>query len=261
MNNLINFNFENHEIRTVMIDNEFYFVGKDVAEVLDYSNSKDALAKHVDDEDKLKSQIATLAQNRRMTVINESGLYSLIMSSKMPNAKKFKRWVTSEVLPKVRKTGAYLTDEKVEEILANPDTIIKLATQIKLEREGRLIAEQQVKEYQPKVSYYDKVLANKSLMTITTIAKDYGMSGSEMNKVLHNLKVQYKQGRTWLLYSRYQRNGWTHSDTHMITRKDGTEKLVVNTKWTQKGRLGLYELLKNNNILPVIEQDEVSEVI
>lgn len=261
MNELQNFNFEGNEVRTVLINDEPYFVGKDIADVLGYSNSRKALIDHVDEEDKNTVTIRDGNKgNPNQVVINESGMYSLVLSSKLPNAKKFKRWVTNEVLPSIRKHGAYLTDEKIEEALLNPDTIISLATQLKNEREGRLIAEQQVKEFQPKVSYYDKVLSNDALMTISLIAKDYGMSGAGMNKLLHELGVQYRQGGTWLLYAKYQRTGWTHSETKMVPRKDGTEKAVLNTKWTQKGRLGLYELLKTNGYLPLIEMKDESAV-
>lgn len=257
MNELQNFNFEGNEVRTVLINDEPYFVGKDIADVLGYLNTRDALSKHVDEVDKNSVAIHDGKKgNPNQVVINESGMYSLVLSSKLPNAKKFKRWVTNEVLPSIRKHGAYMTDEKIEEALLNPDTIISLATQLKEEREGRLIAEQQVKEFQPKVSYYDKVLSNDALMTISLIAKDYGMIGAGMNKLLHKLGVQYRQGGTWLLYAKYQRTGWTHSETTMVSRKDGTEKAVLNTKWTQKGRLGLYELLKANGYLPLIEQED-----
>ena len=256
MNELQTFNFNDQEVRTLMINNDPYFVGKDVATVLGYSRTADAIKAHVDEEDKLTRQFTDSGQRRSMTIINESGLYSLILSSKLPTAKKFKRWVTSEVLPAIRKHGAYMTPKTIEEALLNPDTIIRLATNLKKEREGRLIAEQRVNELTPKASYYDKVLANKSLVTITAIAKDYGMSGQRMNALLHKLGVQYKQGKTWLLYAKYQKNGWTHSETVMITDRYGNEKAVLNTKWTQKGRLGLYELLKDNGILPLIEQDD-----
>ena len=249
------FSFKGQQVRTVTIDGEPYFVGKDVAEILGYANNRDALVKHVDDEDKQTSQIATAGQKRSMTVINESGLYSLILGSKLPQAHDFKHWVTSEVLPTIRKHGAYMTPAKIEEVLTDPDTIIQLATQLKQEREGRLIAEQKVNELTPKATYYDKVLADKSLVIITQIAKYYGMSGRAMNRKLHELKVIYKQGQTWLLYAKYQKTGWTHSETVMVPKKDGTEKAVLNTKWTQQGRLGLYELLKSNDIIPLIEQD------
>ncbi|WP_125772375.1 phage antirepressor KilAC domain-containing protein [Companilactobacillus furfuricola] len=186
--------------------------------------------------------------------ITEPQFYKLAIKANNATAEKFQDWVTSEVLPTIRKHGAYLTDSAIEQTLTDPDYLIKLATQLKTEREGRLIAEQQVAEDRPKVTYYDKVLANSSLVTITVIAKDYGMSGREMNAKLHELGIQYKQGKTWLLYSKYQHNGWTHSDTTMVKRKDGTEKAVLNTKWTQKGRLGLYEVLKQHDIYPMIEQ-------
>lgn len=259
-NDLQKFNFKGNEVRTVTIDDQPYFVGKDVATVLGYKNTKDALSKHVDDEDKqiLRSQNTTLENipNRGLQIINESGLYSLIIGSKLPDAKKFKRWVTSEVLPAIRKHGAYMTPDKIDEILSDPDTIIKLATQLKVEREGRLVAEQRVNELTPKASYYDLVLQNKTLVTITQIAKDYGMSGQELNRKLHELGVIYRQGKTWLLYSKYQRTGWTQSETFMAPKADGTQKAVMHTKWTQKGRLGLYELLKQNGILPLIEIED-----
>lgn len=256
MNNKVQiFNFEDNQIRTTELEGEPWFVGKDVATVLGYKNTKDALARHVDKEDKRDGVVIPDPIGRKQTpvLINESGLYSLILLSKLPTAKKFKHWVTSEVLPSIRKHGAYMTDQKIEEILSDPDTIIKLATDLKKERERRLAAEQRVNELTPKASYYDLVLKNKSLVTISQIAKDYGMSGREMNAKLHELKVQYKQGSTWLLYSKYQQNGWTQSETKMVGRNK--EKVVLYTKWTQNGRLGLYELLKRNGILPLIERN------
>lgn len=251
------FKFKGRQVRTVTVSEEPYFVGKDVAEILGYKKPENAIANHVDDEDKTTTLIQGNGSNykSKAVIINESGLYSLILSSKLPQAKEFKHWVTSEVLPTIRKHGAYMTPAKIEEVLTDPDTIIQLATQLKQEREGRLIAEQKVNELTPKATYYDKVLSDKSLVTITQIAKDYGMSGRAMNKKLHELKVIYKQGQTWLLYAKYQKTGWTHSETVMVPKKDGTEKAVLNTKWTQQGRLGLYELLKSNGIIPLIEQD------
>lgn len=251
------FNFKGQQVRTVTINEEPYFVGRDIADILGYKKPENAIANHVDDEDKTTTLIQGTGSNykSKTVVINESGLYSLILGSKLPQAKDFKHWVTSEVLPTIRKHGAYMTPAKIEEVLTDPDTIIQLATQLKQEREGRLIAEQKVNELTPKATYYDKVLSDKSLVTITQIAKDYGMSGRAMNKKLHEFKVIYKQGQTWLLYAKYQKTGWTHSETVMVPKKDGTEKAVLNTKWTQQGRLGLYELLKSNGIIPLIEQD------
>lgn len=257
-NGLQIFNFKGNEVRTVTINDQPYFVGKDVATVLGYKKPENAIANHVDDEDKTTTLIQGTGSNykSKTVIINESGLYSLIIGSKLPDAKKFKRWVTSEVLPTIRKHGAYMTPDKIDEILSDPDTIIKLATQLKVEREGRLVAEQRVNELTPKASYYDLVLQNKTLVTITQIAKDYGMSGQELNRKLHELGVIYRQGKTWLLYSKYQRTGWTQSETFMAPKPDGTQKAVMHTKWTQKGRLGLYALLKQNGILPLIELED-----
>lgn len=255
-NDLQIFNFKGNEVRTVTINDQPYFVGKDVTTILGYKNASKALNDHVDGEDKLNNKTLSSLGQRGGWLVNESGLYSLIISSKLPDAKKFKRWVTSEVLPSIRKHGAYMTLDKIDEILSDPDTIIKLATQLKVEREGRLVAEQRVNELTPKASYYDLVLQNKALVTITQIAKDYGMSGQELNRKLHELGVIYKQGGIWLLYSKYQRTGWTQSETFMAPKPDGTQKAVMHTKWTQKGRLGLYALLKQNGILPLIETED-----
>ena len=170
------FNFGQQEVRTVLLNDEPYFVGKDVAEILGYERADNAVRNHVDEEDRLMHRISASGQNRNMTIINESGLYSLILKSKLPSAKKFKRWVTSEVLPAIRKHGGYLTPEKVEEALLNPDTIIQLATKLKEERTGRLIAEQKIAEYEPKISYLDSILSSTDSVTISQIAADYGMS-------------------------------------------------------------------------------------
>lgn len=247
------FSFNNQQVRTLTINGQPYFVGKDVAEILGYKRTADAIRENVPDKFKGVGVLPTPGGKQRVTVISEAGLYKLAFKSHAKNAEKFTDWVASEVLPSIRKHGAYMTDEKIEEVLLNPDTIIKLATELKTERERRSIAEQRVNELTPKASYYDLVLSNKSLVTITQIAKDYGMSGQAMNHKLHDLGVIYKQGNTWLLYSKYQRTGWTHSETIMVTKSDGTQKAVMHTKWTQKGRLGLYELLKQHSILPLIE--------
>ena len=149
------------EIRTVTINGEPHFIGKDVAEILGYIRPDHAVNHHVDDEDKLMYQIDTSGQNRQMLIINESGLYSLILSSKLPNSKKFKHWVTSEVLPKIRKYGMYAIDD----LIANPDLGIAALNALKEEREKNkkleektMIQSQQISEMIPKASYYDVVL-------------------------------------------------------------------------------------------------------
>lgn len=209
--------------------------------------------------------IDTSVDNRikRGDFITEPQFYKLAIKANNETAEKFQDWVTSEVLPAIRKHGAYMTDKTIEDVLTNPDTIIRLATDLKNERQEKLALQQensvllqQNNEMKPKADYTDLVLSNKALVNITFIAKDYGLSGLAMNKLLHQLGVQYNQSGVWLLYAKHQKKGWTQSETKEVERKDGTKKLVMNTKWTQKGRLGLYNLLKANDYLPVIEQDQ-----
>ena len=254
MNNLQAFNFEEQEVRTLTVNNEPYFVGKDIAEILGYSNASKAVMNHVDLEDK-KFEMIAHSQNGNVSetktaIINESGLYSLILKSKLPTAKKFKRWVTSEVLPTIRKHGMYATENTLEQMLNDPDTAIRLLETIKVEREQRLIAEQRVNELQPKATYYDLILQNKTLLSVTQIAKDYGMSATALNKILSDFGIQFKQGGTWLLYQKHADKGYTQSTTHIID----DERSSLLTKWTQKGRLFIYETLKDNGILPLIEK-------
>jgi prophage antirepressor len=242
-------------VRTAIVNDVVMFVGKDVADILEYTNTAKAIRDHVDDEDKLTERIVLSGQNREVIFINESGLYSLILSSKMPNARKFKQWVTAEVLPAIRKHGMYAIDE----IHNNPDLAIAALTQLKEERERRkqleclaLVQCQQIAEMQPKASYYDLILQNMSTVPITQIAKDYGMSGRKFNELLHELGVQYKFRKTWLLYQHYAECGYTQSRTYAIDES----RSVMHTYWTQKGRLFLYDLLKNEGIYPLIEQED-----
>ncbi|WP_353418152.1 phage antirepressor [Staphylococcus delphini] len=254
MQDLQIFNFEELPVRTLTVDDEPYFVGNDVAQILGYEDYRGAINKKVDAEDKLRSQIDYAGQKRNVTLINESGLYSLIFSSKLESAKRFKRWVTSEVLPSIRKHGIYATDNVIEQTLQNPDYIINVLTEYKKEKETRMLLQQQVGELKPKADYYDQILKNKKLITISAIAKDYGMSAQAMNKILHELKVQFKQSGQWLLYARYHDKGYTHSEPQEYVKKDGSKSFRLHTKWTQKGRIFLYNLLKDNNILPMIEK-------
>lgn len=247
--------FQNAElgsVRTVSIAGIPYFVGKDVADILGYVNTRDALAKRVDEEDKGVAICDTLGGKQELVVINESGLYSLILSSKQPNAKKFKRWVTSEVLPSIRQQGVYATNDFLEKSLQDPEWAIGVLKQLKAKNDIIAMKKQQILEMAPKVSYYDLILQNKSLMAISKIAKDYGMSAVKFNKLLHELGVQFKQGNMWLLYQQYADQGYTQSKTHIY---DG-DKSAMHTYWTQKGRLFLYDLLKSKNIFPMIERGD-----
>ena len=253
-------NAEFGSIRTLKINGEPYFVGRDVAEILGYSNSRKALADHVDEEDKGVTKCDTLGGTQEMTVINESGLYSLLLGSKLPTARKFKRWVTSEVLPTIRRHGVYAVDE----VLANPDMLIEALLQLKAEREINqalketvAVQNQQIVEMKPKASYYDVVLNCKDLVAISVIAKDYGWSANRMNQYLHQKGVQYEQGnKIWLLYQKYAEMGYTNTKTHSYPGNDGTMHTAVHTYWTQQGRLFIYELLKSDGILPTMEQED-----
>lgn len=255
-------NSEFGEIRTVEINNEPWFVGKDVAEILGYERPTKAVSDHVDIEDRDVVPIQdSIGRMQNTPIVNESGLYSLILSSKLPNAKAFKRWVTSEVLPAIRKHGLYAIDD----ILENPDIAIQALTKLKEERAARKLLEldnqvksQQIAELQPKATYYDLILQCKDLLSVTEIAKDYGMSAKGLNAMLHELGVQFNQSGVWFLYAKYQHEGYTQTKTQNYNRPDGTQGSKVHTYWTQKGRLFIYNLLKSDGILPTIEiEDEV----
>ena len=256
--------FQNAEfgsVRSTIINGEPYFVGKDVAEILGYADPNKSIAMHVDEDDKLNDKSASSLGQRGGWFINESGLYSLILSSKMPNAKKFKHWVTADVLPAIRKTGMYAT----EELLENPDLAIQAFTALKLEREKNKklnttvkVQEQQIMELQPKASYYDLVLNCPDLLSVTVIAKDYGKSAKWLNNFLKEHQIQFKQGGIWLLYKEYAEKGYTSTKTHTVNGNDGKQHSKVNTYWTQKGRLFIYALLKNEGILPIMEQEQIA---
>ncbi len=246
--------FQNEEfgkIRIISIDGQPWFVGKDVAEILGYSDTNQAIRNHVDKEDKLIRNFNGSGQNRNMLITNESGLYSLILSSKLPKARDFKRWVTSEVLPSIRKHGAYMTESTIDKILQDPDFGIRLLMELKAEKENNIMLNDTITELAPKAHYCDIILKSKDLEIVSIIAKDYGMSAVAFNQLLHKLKIQFKVDGRWVLYQDYAGNEYTQSDTSIV---NGC-KVVTQTKWTQKGRKFLYEFLKQRKILPAIERD------
>lgn len=249
-------NSEFKDVRTMIIDGEPWFVGKDIAENLGYTNTRKAIIDHVDTEDKRDGVTIrdSIGREQTPTCINESGLYSLILFSKLPQAKKFKRWVTSEVLPSIRKHGMYATDE----LLDNPDLFILVLEELKRERQEKLILKQQNLEMKPKASYYDIVLSCKEAVAITVIAKDYGWSARKMNKKLHELGIQFKQGNIWLLYQDYAEEGYTCTKTYQFNKGNGEVGTKIHTYWTQKGRLFIYNLLKSEGYVPLIEIKEAA---
>lgn len=258
MSNLTIFNnVEFGEIRTLEIKNKPYFCGSDVAKALGYQRPNDALKTHCRYTVKCSTpHPQSPSKIIEMLFIPEGDLYRLIVNSKLPSAEKFEQWVFDEVLPSVRKHGLYAK----EELLNNPDLFISALQELKAEKARTKLLElenaqkkQIISELQPKASYYDLILQNKSLLPISKIAKDYGMSGKAFNKMLHDLGIQFKQGNTWLLYQQYANQGYTQSKTYAID----ADRSAMHTYWTQKGRLFLYDLLKNRkNLFPVIERKQ-----
>ena len=244
------------QVRTVVLDGEPWFVGRDVAEALGYTNPQKAIRDHVDTEDKTVNESFTV-NGTQGVLLNESGVYSLIFSSKLPKAKAFKRWVTAEVLPAIRRHGVY----GIDEMLADPETTIRALMAYKQEKERArelrqlmAVQTQQIAELQPKASYYDLVLQCKELVPISVIAKDYGWSAKRMNKYLSYKQVQYRQGGIWLLYQRYAAKGYTSTKTWNTPDGLGECHNHVHTYWTQQGRLFIYGLMKADGYLPVVER-------
>lgn len=254
--------FENPDfgaVRTAEIDGKPYFAGADVARALGYTNPNKAINDHCRAITKRSTPISGKMQE--INYISEGDVYRLIVSSKLPAAEKFERWVFDEVLPSIRKHGLYAIDE----IIANPDMAIAALQVLKEEREKRLAAEldkavltQQVAELRPKASYYDLILQCASLLSVTEISKDYGMSAKAFNKKLHELKIQYQQSGVWFLYAEYQDGGYTQTKTQNYSRSDGSQGARTHMYWTQKGRLFLYERLKAEDILPMIERTDAA---
>lgn len=230
---------------------------------------QNAVAAHVDAEDALKRSTPTEGGRQEMTFVTESGLYALIFGSKLPQAKEFKKWVTSEVLPSIRQNGGYMLigdDEAEEDLMARALIVAKATLKRREERIKALESENQAKdkeivelsgtisEMKPKVNYVDMILASKETVTTTQIAQDYGMSAKAFNIILRNFGIQHKVGGQWILYAKYLPNGYVQSDTITISHRDGSAGSVMHTKWTRKGRLFLYDELKNHDIIPTIEQ-------
>lgn len=266
MNELMIFdNPEFGEIRTVEVNGEPWLVGKDVARALGYGEGKslaNAVANHVDAEDRGVTEMMTPGGNQNMTIINESGLYSLVLGSKLPSAKKFKRWVTSEVLPSIRKNGMYLLPkdypsalralaDSEEQRMALECTNATLAAEN--ERQAQVIA-----EFEPIRQYVDTILESPDALATSQIAADYGMSAQELNKILRDEGVQHKVNGQWLLYKKHMNKGYTKSKTFQFTHSDGRADTKLHTQWTQKGRLMIHNILEKRGIVAMMDRGRVS---
>lgn len=218
MNELKNFSFEGRQIRALTIEGEPYFVGKDVAEVLGYSNSRKAIADHVDSEDKGVTKCYTLGGTQQTTIINESGLYSLILSSKLPDAKKFKHWVTSEVLPTIRKHGAYMTDAKAAAIVTDKGSLADLLQQAAEQLKRKDI---QIEQMKPKALFADAVSTSDTPILV-----------GELAKILHQNGVSMGQNRMFR---------WLRDNGYLISRKGSDYNMP-----TQRAmELGLFKIKEN----------------
>lgn len=265
--------FENEqfgEIRTVTIDGQPWFVGKDVANALGYNKSRNAIAQHVDDEDKTPALIqgGCSTGTQKTIVINESGLYSLILKSKLPSAKQFKRWVTSEVLPSIRKYGAYATEETLNRVEDDTEEAEKLFRMLREEKHrSKDIANQNEKliteihrlneENTALAEVVDFVSMHSddgdNLIAVSEIAVAYRMTAVEFNRMLAILGIQYKAYGTWFLVDEYTDRGYTQTDRR-FRKNNESDDVYIHTRWTHEGARFLYEFLKLHNILPVYER-------
>lgn len=247
-------NDEFGQVRTIEIDGKPYFLANDVATALGYKNTNDAVSRHC--KGVVKHDTPTNSGIQSISYIPEGDIYRLVMRSKLPGAERFESWVCDEVLPAIRKTGGYHLPQTYKEALQ--ELIAKVEENEQLQ--GQLIEmNDKIEEMQPKVSYLDKILQSPSTVLVTQIAQDYGMSAKAFNKKLHDLGVQHKVGDQWILYAKYQGNGYVQSHTHSFERADGRLDTKMNTEWSQKGRIFLYEFLKTHGCVPLIERTDDAE--
>lgn len=231
------------------------FLAKDVAEWIEYDlSSINKLVQNVDDEEKVRSIIPTLGGEQEMWMLTEDGVYEILMQSRKPKAKLFKKEVKS-ILKSIRLNGGYIANQEQltpEQIVANA----LIVAQNIINNQNKQIEEMSVKmsELEKKSDYLDLILESKETVTVTQIAQDYGMSAKAFNKILMKLGIQHKVNGQWILYAKYLGEGYVHSKTVSITRSNGMKDTVMNTEWKQKGRIFLYNLLKDNGYIPLIEQ-------
>lgn len=239
------------QVRIVPVDGELMFVAKDVCDCLEITKHRDAISR-LDSDERGSVKLDTPGGKQDIAAINEYGLYNLVLSSRKPEAKEFKRWITHDVIPAIRKTGSYSI--VIPQTL--PEALRAYADEVESHNATKAIVaqqEQQIAEFKPVKDYVDKILSSKSCLTITQIAADYGMSAQELNKILHEAGLQRKVGDQWILYKQHMAKGFTKSETFTFCRSDGRLDSKITTKWTQKGRLEIHSILTKLNIHAVCE--------
>lgn len=242
------------QIRTIQEEERILFCGRDIAAALGYENPGKAVRDHTrqDGGPKRYPIIDALGRRQEAVFITEGDVYRLIVSSKLPAAQQFEKWVFDEVLPTIRRHGVYAIDQ----LLDDDEFLEQALAHLRAERTKRLIAEQMLAEATPKISYYDIVLQSDSLLSTTEIAKDYGLSAKKLNQILRDEKIQFHRCGRWFLYAEYSQRGYAQSKTHEYA----PGKMRTHMYWTQAGRLFIYDLLKNRcGILPVIERESEVE--
>jgi anti-repressor protein len=232
-------------------DGSITFCGADSAAALGYADTAKAIKQHCkEDGVAFHPVIDSLGRTQNAKFITKGNLLRLIAGSELPGADKFESWIFDEVIPQVLETGTYSAQRDsymIEDPIERAETWIA-------EKKRLITVETEVNELKPKAAYYDHILKNPGLVTITSIAKDYGMTAREMNKLLHDNGIQFKQGSQWILYKQYDSFGYVSSEPVEFKHKDGTLDVNPQTKWTQKGRKFLYDFFKGKEILPIIEQ-------
>ena len=239
------------QVRIVPVDGELMFVAKDVCDCLEITKHRDAISR-LDSDERGSVKLDTPGGKQDIAAINEYGLYNLVLSSRKPEAKEFKRWITHDVIPAIRKTGSY--SMVIPQTL--PEALRAYADEVESHNATKAIAaqqEQQIAEFKPVKDYVDKILSSKSCLAITQIAADYGLSAQELNKILHEAGLQRKVGDQWILYKQHMAKGFTKSETFTFCRSDGRLDSKITTKWTQKGRLEIHSILTKLNIHAVCE--------
>lgn len=239
------------QVRIVPVDGELMFVAKDVCDCLEITKHRDAISR-LDSDERGSVKLDTPGGKQDIAAINEYGLYNLVLSSRKPEAKEFKRWITHDVIPAIRKTGSY--SMVIPQTL--PEALRAYADEVESHNATKVIVaqqEQQIAEFKPVKDYVDKILSSKSCLAITQIAADYGLSAQELNKILHEAGLQRKVGDQWILYKQHMAKGFTKSETFTFCRSDGRLDSKITTKWTQKGRLEIHSILTKLNIHAVCE--------